>query len=126
MLRINTVQSPYPYLRGSEAQIGETLVGLWKLTAKEAPPAPVAHSITVTNGRGTANPTTAFAGQTVTVTAKDDTANYMMFTQWYTDTAGVTFKDATKQETTFTMPDCDAVVNPGFQQVSFTRQPIDT
>ena len=25
----------WPYLRGSEAQIGETLVGLWKLTAKE-------------------------------------------------------------------------------------------
>ena len=30
----------WPYLRGSEAQIGENLVGLWKLTAKEEPPAP--------------------------------------------------------------------------------------
>ncbi len=94
--------------------------------APPAPPAPVAHSITVTNGRGTANPTTAFAGETVTVTAKDDTANYMMFTQWYTNTAGVTFADVTKQETTFVMPDCDAVVNPGFQQVSFTKQPINS
>ena len=103
-----------------------------KLVVSEAPPAPpeppapVAHSITVTNGRGTANPTSAMAGETVTVTAKDDTANNMMFTQWYAKTAGVTFKDATKQETTFVMPDCDVEVNPGFQQVSFTRQPTDS
>ena len=31
----------WPYLRGSEAQIGETLVGLWKLTAKEAVDLPI-------------------------------------------------------------------------------------
>ena len=101
-----------------------------KLVVNEAPPAPpeppapVAHSITVTNGRGTANPTSAFAGDTVTVTAKDDTANDMMFTQWYTKTAGVTFADVTKQETTFVMPDCDVQVYPGFQQVSFRKQPV--
>ena len=100
-----------------------------KLVVSEAPPAPpvpVAHSITVTNGRGTANPTSAMAGETVTVKAKDDTANNMMFTRWYTDTPGVTFADATTQETTFVMPDCDVKVNPGFQQVSFTKQPIDS
>ena len=113
----------WPYLRGSEAQIGETLVGLWKLTAKEEPPAPVAHSIKIGNTHGTATPSTAMAGDTVTVKAKDRTAENMMFTQWYTETAGVTFADVTKQETTFTMPDCDVVVNPGFQQVSFTNQP---
>ena len=50
----------------------------------------------------------------------------MMFTRWYTETAGVTFADATKQETSFTMPDCDVAVNPGFQQVSFTKQPLDS
>lgn len=94
--------------------------------APPAPPAPVAHSITVTNGRGTANPTSAMAGETVTVKAKDDTANNMMFTRWNTDTPGVTFADATKQETTFVMPDCDVKVNPGFQQVSFRKQPIDS
>ena len=94
--------------------------------APPAPPAPVAHSITVTNGRGTANPTSAMAGETVTVKAKDDTANNMMFTRWYTDTPGVTFADATKQETTFVMPDCDVKVNPGFQQVSFRKQPLDS
>ena len=100
-----------------------------KLVVSEAPPeppAPVAHSITVTNGRGTANPTSAMAGETVTVTAKDDTANNMMFTQWYAKTAGVTFADATQKKTTFVMPDCDVEVNPGFQQVSFTNQPTDS
>ena len=83
----------------------------------------VPHSIKIINGRGTANPTSAMAGETVTVTAKDDTANYMMFTQWYTDTPGVTFANATQQETTFVMPDCDVKVSPGFQQVLFTKQP---
>ena len=97
-----------------------------KLVVSEAPPAPVAHSITVTNGRGTANPTSAMAGETVTVKAKDDTANNMMFTRWNTDTPSVTFADATKQETTFVMPDCDVKVNPGFQQVSFRKQPLDS
>ena len=86
----------------------------------------VPHSITIINGRGTANPTSAMAGETVTVTAKDDTANYMMFTQWYTNTPGVTFANATQRETTFTMPDSDVRVNPGFQQVLFTKQPIDS
>lgn len=104
----------------------EHIVKLVVSEAPPAPPAPVAHSITVTNGRGTANPTSAMAGETVTVKAKDDTANNMMFTRWNTDTPGVTFADATKQETTFVMPDCDVKVNPGFQQVSFRKQPIDS
>ena len=104
----------------------EHIVKLVVSEAPPAPPAPVAHSITVTNGRGTANPTSAMAGETVTVKAKDDTANNMMFTRWYTDTPGVTFADETTQETTFVMPDCDVKVNPGFQQVSFTKQPIDS
>ena len=116
----------WPYLRGSKAQIGENLVGLWKLTAKEAPPVPVAHSIKIENTHGTATPSTAMAGQTVTVTANDRTAENMMFTQWYTETAGVTFTNVTDRVTTFTMPDCDVVVNPGYHGVSFTRQPLDT
>lgn len=116
----------WPYLRGSEAQIGETLVGLWKLTAEKEPPAPVAHSITIINGFGTAEPETAMPGQTVTVTADDRTADNMMFTQWYTKTVGVTFADATKQETTFIMPDSDVRVSPGYHGVSFTNQPTDS
>lgn len=106
--------------------VNQHIVKLVVSEAPPAPPAPVAHSITVTNGRGTANPTSATAGETVTVKAKDDTANNMMFTRWNTDTPGVTFADATKQETTFVMPDCDVKVNPGFQQVSFRKQPIDS
>ena len=113
----------WPYLRGSEAQIGENLVGLWKLTAEKEPPAPVAHSIKIINGFGTANPTTAIAGETVTVKANDRTADNMMFTQWYTETAGVTFANATQRETTFVMPDCDVKVSPGYHGVSFTNQP---
>lgn len=100
-----------------------------KLLVNEAPPeppAPVAHSITITNTHGTANPTTAIAGETVTVKAKDWTGSNMMFTQWYAKTAGVTFTDATKQETTFVMPDRDVQVYPGYQQVSFTNQPTDS
>ena len=84
----------------------------------------VAHSITIGNTHGTATPSTAIAGKTVTVTANDRTADNMMFTQWYTETAGVTFANATKQETTFTMPDCDVRVNPGYHGVSFTKQPV--
>ena len=113
----------WPYLRGSKAQIGETLVGLWKLTAEKEPPAPVAHSIKIINGFGTATPSTAMAGQTVTVKANDRTADNMMFTQWYTETPGVTFANATQRETTFTMPDCDVRVSPGYHGVSFTNQP---
>ena len=100
-----------------------------KLVVNEAPPeppAPVAHSITITNEEGTATPATAIAGETVTVTAKDLTSKNMMFTRWYTKTAGVTFADVTKQETTFVMPDRDVQVYPGYQQVSFTRQPLDS
>ena len=84
----------------------------------------VPHSIKIINGFGTANPTTAIAGETVTVKANDRTADNMMFTQWHTQTAGVTFANATQRETTFTMPNCDVKVNPGYQQVLFTKQPV--
>ena len=104
----------------------EHIVRLLVSEAPPAPPAPVAHSIKIVNTFGTATPSTAMAGETITVKAKDRTAENMMFTQWYAKTAGVTFKDATKQETTFVMPDCDVEVNPGFQQVSFTKQPTDS
>ena len=84
----------------------------------------VPHSITITNTHGTATPATAIAGETVTVKADDRTGYSQMFTQWYTKTAGVTFTDVTKQETTFVMPNCDVQVYPGYQEVWFTRQPI--
>ena len=86
----------------------------------------VPHSIKIINGFGTATPKTTIAGETITVTANDRTADNMMFTQWYTETPGVTFANATQRETTFTMPDSDVRVNPGFQQVLFTKQPVDS
>ena len=102
----------------------EHIVRLLVSEAPPAPPAPVAHSITITNTHGTATPATAIAGETVTVKADDRTGYSQMFTQWYTKTAGVTFADVTKQETTFVMPDRDVQVYPGYQQVSFTKQPV--
>lgn len=84
----------------------------------------VPHSITITNEKGTATPAKAIAGEIVTVTAKDLTSKNMMFTQWYTKTAGVTFANATQRKTTFTMPNRDVQVYPGYQQVLFTKQPV--
>lgn len=106
--------------------VNQHIVKLVVNEAPPAPPAPVAHSITIKNTHGTANPTTAIAGETVTVKAKDWTGSNMMFTQWYTDTPSVTFANVNDRETTFVMPDCDVVVNPGFQYVSFTKQPLDS
>ena len=106
--------------------VNQHIVKLMVSEAPPAPPAPVAHSITITNTHGTATPSTAIAGETVTVKADDRTGYSQMFTQWYTKTAGVTFADVTEQETTFTMPDCDVQVYPGYQYVSFTKQPIDS
>ena len=101
----------------------EHIVRLLVSKAPPEPPAPVAHSITITSTHGTATPATAIAGETVTVKADDRTGYSQMFTQWYTKTAGVTFADVTKQETTFVMPDRDVQVYPGYQEVWFTKQP---
>ena len=116
----------WPYLRGSEAQIGETLVGLWKLTAKEEP-ALVAHSITVDNGYALVSPSsTAKAGEIITVWADDRREFNQMFTEWHAATPGVTFADMNQQRTTFVMPDRDVHICPSYMDVSFTRQPIDS
>ena len=116
----------WPYLRGSEAQIGETLVGLWKLTAKEEP-ALVAHSITVDNGYALVSPSsTAKAGDIITVWANDRREFNQMFTEWHAATPGVTFADMNQQRTTFVMPDRDVHICPSYMDVSFTRQPLDS
>ena len=117
----------WPYLRGSEAQIGETLVGLWKLTAEKEPPAPVAHSITVDNGYALVSPSsTAKAGEIITVWADDRREFNQMFTEWHAATPGVTFADMNQQRTTFVMPDRDVHICPSYMDVSFTRQPLDS
>ena len=116
----------WPYLRGSEAQIGKTLVGLWKLTAKEEP-ALVAHSITVDNGFALVSPSsTAKAGDIITVWADDRREFNQMFTEWHAATPGVTFANMNQQRTTFVMPDRDVHICPSYMDVSFTRQPLDS
>ena len=69
----------WPYLRGSEAQIGETLVGLWKLTAKEDVDLPI-DSVTLnvpelkvgdTSGDFTLSGTNTGVSNTVTTEWKD-------------------------------------------------------
>ena len=116
----------WPYLRSSQAQIGETLVGLWKLTAKEEP-ALVAHSITVDNGFALVSPSSmAKAGEVITVWADDRRAHNQMFTEWHAATPGVTFANMNQQRTTFVMPDRDVHICPSYMDVSFTRQPIDS
>ena len=112
-----------PVARDTENQLCDSAFGTWTLTTEAAP---VAHNITIQNGYGTASPSTAKAGDTVTVTATDRTGDKLMFTQWYTGTSGVTFANATQRITTFIMPDCDVTVNPGFQGVGFTKQPAST
>lgn len=123
-LKLNLKKDDSPYNIGIYSN--EHIVKLVVSEAPPEPPAPVAHSITITNTHGTATPATAIAGETVTVKADDRTGYSQMFTQWYTKTAGVTFADVTKQETTFVMLDRDVQVYPGYQYVSFTKQPIDS
>jgi uncharacterized protein YjdB len=56
--------------------------------------------VTVTNG--SANKTTAYAGETITITANTPAA-HKLFDTW-TTTSGVTFANAKASQTTFTMP----------------------
>lgn len=58
------------------------------------------YAVTVTNG--SANKTTAYAGETITITANTPAA-HKLFDTW-TTTSGVTFANAKASQTTFTMP----------------------
>ncbi len=119
----------------AKVQDGDNTLGLlheisyWTLTTEAAPPEPVRHQIQISNGTIEVNGKPdlwAYAGDTVTVRATDRTSDNMMFTQWYTNTSGVTFTDVSKQTTTFVMPDCNVGVWPGFHGVEFTKQPAKT
>ena len=71
----------WPYLRGSEAQIGEALVGRWKLTAKEVTEissAPIQLSAALTPGTSAPSATAVGSGYTV------DSI------KWYTDSGCTT------------------------------------
>ena len=72
------------------------------------------YAVTVTNG--TANPTTAAAGATVTITASDP-AEGKVFNKWTTETTGVTFADESASSTTFTMPASAVTITATYKDV---------
>ncbi|GHU89984.1 hypothetical protein FACS1894202_09060 [Clostridia bacterium] len=72
------------------------------------------YSVTVTNG--TASPTTAAAGATVTITA-DTATSGQQFKNWTTVSSGVTFNDANSAITTFAMPANPVTVTANFEPI---------
>ncbi len=74
----------------------------------------VKYSVTVTNG--TANPTSAEEGETVTITANAP-AEGKAFDKWTEVTEGVTLTSETESETTFTMPASEVAVTATYKDV---------
>ncbi len=72
---------------------------------------------TITVNYGTANKTSARAGETVTITANTPAAN-KLFSKW-TTTSGVTFASATSATTTFTMPAKNVTVTATYVDKTF-------
>ncbi|MBR5420632.1 MAG: Ig-like domain-containing protein [Lachnospiraceae bacterium] len=70
------------------------------------------YSINIING--TTDKTQAIFGETVTVTAVDDTT-YTEFKQWECISGGVVFADATARTTTFQMPDRDVHIGAAYE-----------
>ena len=68
------------------------------------------YTVTVTNG--TADPQEAYAGDEVTITANDRTANHLLFDSW---TGAVDFDEATAVKTTFVMPANDVAVTATYK-----------
>ena len=85
-----------------------TVKALWK----DAPPAPTEYIVTVTNdgnGIGTATPSTAAAGTTITLTATPKDG--YRFKEWEVISGGVTIKDDK-----FTMPDGNVEIKAIFEE----------
>ncbi len=76
----------------------------------ETPP----YSVTVTGG--TANPTSAKEGDTVSISANVPEGH--VFNHWEGD--GVSFSDDKQEKTTFTMPDHDVEISAHFEKKSYT------
>ncbi len=70
-----------------------------------------AYTVTVTGG--TATPSSAAAGTTITIKA-DNPSEGKAFYKWTTTTAGVKFASATSAETTFVMPASNVAVTANF------------
>ncbi len=99
------------YADGATVTLTEnlTLYALW--TTGAAP----TYTIAVTNG--TATPTSAAAGATVTIKANDPEAG-KVFDKWTTTTAGVTFTSETSSTTTFTMPASNVTVTATYKDAT--------
>ena len=78
---------------------------------------PTTYSIAVTNG--TASPTSAAAGDTVTITANSAPSG-QVFNGWTTTTEGVTFANASSTTTTFTMPARDVSVTATYAAQTYS------
>ena len=72
------------------------------------------YDVTVENG--TAEPTTAAAGNTITLTANAAPAG-QAFDKWTADSDSVTFADAESPETTFVMPTNNVVITANYADV---------
>ena len=75
--------------------------------------APTQYAVTV--NKGTANPVTAVAGTTITITA-DAPENGYVFDKWVS-TDGVVFADANSETTTFIMPESNVTVTATYKPV---------
>lgn len=78
----------------------------------------------ITVGGGTANPTSAQEGTTVTITAAMQ--ENKKFTGWSASTTGVTFTDASAETTTFQMPASAVTITANFEDdysITITDQP---
>lgn len=85
--------------------------------------APVLYSVTV--NKGTANPVSAVAGTTITITADAPEDGYV-FDKWVS-TSGVTFADASSETTTFTMIEGNVTVTATYKPaVSPTPAPSNS
>lgn len=85
--------------------------------------APVLYSVTV--NKGTANPVSAVAGTTITITADAPEVGYV-FDKWVS-TSGVVFADASSETTTFTMIEGNVTVTATYKPaVSPTPAPSNS
>lgn len=121
-LRLNNNGSPFACYAS-----GQMDVYLYKAGDVPTPPAPTYYNATVaqgiTNGTVTVNPTTALAGDTITVTATP-AAGYELATLTYT--YGQTTTNINQTTMQFLMPAADVTVNATFSELAAVATPTFT
>lgn len=121
-LRLNNNGSPFACYAS-----GQMDVYLYKAGDVPTPPAPTYYNATVaqgiTNGTVTVNPTTALAGDTITVTATP-AAGYELATLTYT--YGQTTTNINQTTMQFLMPAADVTVNATFSELDAVATPTFT